>query len=208
MRILGINGSPRKDGVTSKLLTEVLNATGLETELVQLAGKRISPCTACLECVKDNVCKIKDDMYKLRSKIVEADAYVIGGANYYEMMNGLTHCFLERFYQFYHLDGKAVAGKPAVVVGVGGASGEPAAGNIKALLEYNRIKVLHTITGQGPVSCFICGFGEKCEVGGIHRFFGPGTKITPEITPSLDKQPDVIAKAHQYGKSLAEYLQK
>lgn len=51
---------------------------GWATEFVSLAGKKIAPCTACLACVRDNVCKIKDDMEPLRDKILAADALVIG----------------------------------------------------------------------------------------------------------------------------------
>ena len=102
MKILGVSGSPRKDQSTDRLVKEVLSAVGLETEFVSLAGKEIGPCIACLGCVEDNVCKVADDMQQLRDAIVEADAFVIGGANYFSMLNGLSHCFLERFYQFRH----------------------------------------------------------------------------------------------------------
>jgi multimeric flavodoxin WrbA len=112
MKVLGVSGSPRKDKSTDRLVREVLDAVGVETEFVSLAGKRIGPCIACLGCVKDNVCKVNDDMEQLRSKIVEADAYVIGAANYFSMLNGLSHCFLERFYQFRHRELGAV---PATV---------------------------------------------------------------------------------------------
>ena len=46
-----------------------------------------------------------------------ADAYVIGAPNYFAMLNGITHCFLERWYQFRHRECKAVAGKLGVAVG-------------------------------------------------------------------------------------------
>ena len=62
MKILGISGSPRKEGVSGvhALVEKVLAATGMETELVSLRGKKISGCIACLGCVKDNICKQAD----------------------------------------------------------------------------------------------------------------------------------------------------
>ena len=42
MKVVGINGSPRKDGNTAILIRTVfaeLNAEGIETELIQLSGK-------------------------------------------------------------------------------------------------------------------------------------------------------------------------
>ncbi|KKK62878.1 hypothetical protein LCGC14_2999940, partial [marine sediment metagenome] len=47
---------------------------------------------------------------------------------------------------------------------------------------------------------------ETCKVGAVHMFFGPGTKITPEITPNLSKQPDSIAEARRLGSELTRRL--
>jgi NAD(P)H-dependent FMN reductase len=206
MKVLGISGSPRKDQSTDQLVQAVLAGVGLETEFVSLAGQRIGPCIACLGCVRDNVCKVEDDMRELRQKIVEANAYVIGGANYFSLLNGLTHCFLERFYQFRHQEGKAVAGKLGVAVGVGGSSGDLVVENIKTFFQYNQIECIGAISAQGPACCFICGYGETCKVGAIHMFFGPGTKITPEITPSLSKQPAKPEDAKALGQLLGKRL--
>ena len=206
MKVLGISGSPRKDQSTDQLVKEVLAGIGLETEFVSLSDKRIGPCIACLGCVQDNICKVKDDMQELRHKIVEADAYVIGGANYFSMLNGLTHCFLERFYQFRHQEGKAVAGKLGVAVGIGGSSGDLVVESIKTFFQYNQMECIGTVSAQGPASCFVCGYGETCKVGAIQMFFGPGTKITPEITPSLSKQPAKLADARTLGNLLEKRL--
>ena len=50
MKVIGINGSARKDGNTAILIRKVfeeLNNAGIETELIQLADKEIQPCRAC-----------------------------------------------------------------------------------------------------------------------------------------------------------------
>jgi multimeric flavodoxin WrbA len=167
---------------------------------------RIGACTACLDCVTDNICKVEDDMRELREKIVGADAYVIGGANYFSMLNGLTHCFLERFYQFRHREGKEVAGKLGIAIGVGGGSGDVVVENIKTFFQYNQIECVGSLDAQGPACCFTCGFGESCKVGAIHMFFGPGTKISPEMIPDLSKQPEKVAEAHALGQRLGERL--
>jgi len=179
---------------------------GCETEFVSLAGKTIGPCIACLGCVETNTCVVKDDLSSLRQKIVEADAYVIGGPNYYKNLNGLTHVFMERWYQFRHREGKAVTGKLGVAVGVGGGDPKPAADAIRTFFQYNQIECIGDVTAQGAASCFVCGYGETCKVGAIHMFFGPGTKITNEITPALSKQPEAIAAARKLGKTLSERL--
>jgi len=49
MKVVAFNGSARKDGNTAILIRRVfssLEAEGIETELVQLAGKTIKGCNA------------------------------------------------------------------------------------------------------------------------------------------------------------------
>jgi multimeric flavodoxin WrbA len=206
MKVLGISGSPRRDRTTDRLVKEVLAGVECETEFVSLAGKKIGACIACLGCVEDNVCKVRDDMPGLREKIVDADAYVVGGPNYFNHLNGLTHCFLERFYQFRHKEGKVVAGKLGVAVGVGGGMLEAPVKSIETFFTYNQIECIGSVAAQGAACCFECGYGETCKVGAIHMLFGPGTKITDDITPDLSKQPDKIESAHALGHKLSRRL--
>ncbi len=206
MKVLAISGSPRRGSTTDQLVQEVLSGVGCDTEFLSLAGKRIGPCIACLGCVDDNACVLDDDMEALRPKIVDADAYVIGAPNYFNLLNGLAHCFLERWYQFRHQAGKAVAGKLGVAVGVGGGAPDAPARNIEEFFRYNRIECIGSVTAQGPASCFSCGHGESCTVGAIHMFFGAGTRITPEITPDLSKQPEARQKARALGDTLLRRL--
>ena len=156
----------------------VVDGLECDSELISLSGRQILGCTACLGCVEDNICVVEDDMQELRPKIVGADAYIIGAPNYYGTLNGQTHCFLERWYQFRHREGKAVAGKLGVAVGVGGGEPDPPAEDIERFFEYNQIDCVGSVCAQGPASCFRCGYGETCKVGAIHMFFGPGTEIT------------------------------
>ncbi len=207
MKVLGIAGSPRKGRTTERLVREVLaGVEGCETEFVSLAGKTIGPCIACLGCVETNVCVLKDDLAPLREKIVEADAYVVGACNYFNLLNGLAHCFMERWYQFRHQEGKAVAGKLGAAVGVGGGRPDPVVEDLRTFFQYNQIDCVASVTAQGAASCFTCGYGETCKVGAVWNFFGPGTKITDEIIPSLEKQPEAIEAARAAGAELGRRL--
>lgn len=208
MKVLGISGSPRKGSTTDRLVQEVLAGCDCETEFVPLAGLHIRPCIACLGCVEDNVCVLKDDMAPLREKIVEADAYVMGAANYFATLNGLAHCFLERWYQFRHREGKALAGKLGVSVGTGGGDPMAPVQSIRTFFEYNQIECIGSVTATGPACCFTCGYGETCKVGAVHMFFGPGTKITPEITPDVEKQPEKLEAARVLGSQLSRRLKR
>ena len=208
MKILGIVGSNRKEGVSGvhQLVTTVLENTEYEFELVSLRGKKINGCIACLGCVKDNICKVKDDLTELRPLIAEADAYVIGAPNYYSTLNAVTHAFLERWYQFRHQEGDTLWGKLGVAVGVGGTSGAFPADDIEKFFLYSFIETVAKVTGQGAASCFSCGFGETCKVGVPIMLYGEGVKITDDMIPRVNKQTDVMEAAAAAGKKLGERL--
>lgn len=89
MKVVAFNGSPRKKGNTEILIDEtfkVLQAEGIETELVQLGNKPVHGCTACLKCreIKDGKCHIKNDhLNYCIGKMVEADGIIIGSPVYF-----------------------------------------------------------------------------------------------------------------------------
>lgn len=210
MKILGVVGSTRKEtqsGVYT-LVKTVLENTGCQFELISLKGKTISGCIACLGCVKDNICKVEDDLTELRNKVVEADAYVIGAPNYYSTLNAITHAFLERWFQFRHQEGDTLWGKLGVAVGVGGTSGQFPADEIEKFLAYNFIETVAKVSGQGAASCFSCGYGENCKVGVPYLLYGEGLRITEEMIPNVTKQPEVMKAAVDAGKLLGERLDK
>jgi hypothetical protein len=66
MKIVAINGSPRKDGNTAKLLKKATE-DHKDTDLVyyDLVDMRIKDCIACMHCKKHNECSIKDDMTQI-----------------------------------------------------------------------------------------------------------------------------------------------
>ena len=99
MKVLGIAGSPRKNGNTQMLLGHVLKAVaeeGLETEMVSLAGLDIRPCNACMSCTKEERCSIKDDLMPVYLKMKEADGLVLASPVYFHTTAGLMKSFMER----------------------------------------------------------------------------------------------------------------
>lgn len=208
MKILGVSGSSRSEELsgTEKIVKTVLEATGCDYDFVSLRKKRISGCIACLGCVKDNVCKLDDDLAPLRQMIVEADAYVIGAPNYYSTLNANTHAFLERWFQFRHREGDILWGKLGVAVGVGGTKGKAPAEEIEKFFMYNFIETVAKVTGQGAASCYFCSYGEDCKVGIPVMLYGEEVKITEGSTPNVAKQPDLIQSAVDAGRLLGQRL--
>ena len=208
MKVLGISGSPRNTETSGcyQLVKTVCENTGTDYEVISLAGKHIRGCIACLGCVQDNVCVLKDDLLLLREKIVEADAYVFGGSNYYNRLNGVMHCLLERFYQFRHREGNALWGKLAVAVGLGGGSGSVVTDEIEEIMAYNFIETVAKVSGQGAACCWTCGYGETCKVGALHMLYGPDIKITEDKIPDVRKQPELLKAAENAGELLGKRL--
>ena len=89
MKVIAFNGSPRKDGNTSRLLQHVftaLNKEGIETELVQLGGNLIHGCTACFQCFKnkDGRCALTGDMVNdCIARMREADGIILASPTYF-----------------------------------------------------------------------------------------------------------------------------
>lgn len=102
MKILAFNGSPRVGGNTEILLKEVLKtaeALGAEVEIVQLGGRNIKPCRACMACRtnKNRKCVFDDDIFnECFAKMVEADAILLGTPTYFAAMTPELKCLIDR----------------------------------------------------------------------------------------------------------------
>lgn len=103
MKVLAINGSARKDGNTAMLLRkacEALEAGGIETELVQLAGQTLRGCTACGWCFEHNderKCVIDDDpLNELLGKMIEADGVLLGSPTYFADVTAELKALIDR----------------------------------------------------------------------------------------------------------------
>lgn len=102
MKVIGINGSPRKDGNTSLILREVfkeLEKNGIETEFVQLGGKALRGCTSCGGCSKNKngLCALKDDgINEVLQKAEQADGIILGSPVYFADITPEMKAFIER----------------------------------------------------------------------------------------------------------------
>lgn len=95
--IIGICGSARKKGNTALLLKEVLQSTGMESELIFLSDLTIGFCTGCLVCRKNRgQCPQEDDMQVVLDKALSSKAIVLGSPNYYYDVSGLMKNMIDR----------------------------------------------------------------------------------------------------------------
>ena len=102
MKVVAFNGSARRDGNTAILIKRVfsaLEAEGIETELVQLAGKTVKGCVACGRCFKnqDKRCAVTDDFAdECIEKMLEADGIILGSPTYFADVTSEMKALIDR----------------------------------------------------------------------------------------------------------------
>lgn len=128
MKVLLINGSPRKDGNTNVALIEAarqLEKNGIEAEIFWIGKKPVRGCIACNKC-KENAdcrCVFNDDITnEVIAKMAECDAVIIGAPVYWGQPAAQAQALQQRML---YAGGANFRGKPAAAVTVcrrGGAS--------------------------------------------------------------------------------------
>ena len=113
MKVIAINGSPRKGWNTDTLLKKSLDgaaSAGAETEMVYLYDLKFRGCVSCLACKlqkepRPNRCVLRDDLTATLDRVHEADAVILGSPIYFSEITGEARSFLERFlFQYLNYD--------------------------------------------------------------------------------------------------------
>jgi len=102
-RVLGIMGSPRKEGNSHVLLKKMLEGAeskGANTDIVLLGDIAIGECDGCHACWQGKECPRKDDMNGLYPRIAESDALIFATPVYWYGPTALMKAFLDRFVYF------------------------------------------------------------------------------------------------------------
>ena len=119
-RILGIIGSPRRNGNTHILVSRLLDGAGdagAQTDTVLLADLTIRECDGCHACWRGRECAKKDDMNQLYPRIAAADVIIFGTPVYWYGPTALMKAFIDRFVYFNCPEHRArIAGKSALLV--------------------------------------------------------------------------------------------
>ncbi|MEM0330075.1 MAG: flavodoxin family protein, partial [Archaeoglobaceae archaeon] len=135
MKAIGILGSPRKEGNSSKMLRaclDELSNAGFETEFVYLQEKDIGYCIGCGTCLREGDCLINDDMAELKDKIKNVKVLVLASPVYFLNVSAQMKCFIDRMLAFGHRP--SLRGYGGAIVTYAGV-GEP-----KVVAEYlNRV---------------------------------------------------------------------
>ncbi|AFM00619.1 NADPH-dependent FMN reductase [Desulfitobacterium dehalogenans ATCC 51507] len=104
--ILGIAGSPRRNGNTDRLLREAIKAlaeTGYSTEIINIRDLQFSPCLGCNACSKTGQCVQKDDIQYLQERLVAADRIIVAAPVFFMGINAQTKAVIDRMQTFWAL---------------------------------------------------------------------------------------------------------
>ena len=102
MNVVAFNGSPRKNGNTSSLISMVFNVLekeGIHCEMIHIGGKTLHGCRACNQCyiLKNNTCAFQDDdLNKYVEKMIKADGIIFGSPTYFSNVTAEMKALIDR----------------------------------------------------------------------------------------------------------------
>ena len=143
MKVLLINGSPRKNGNTALALEEmrkVFEAEGVEAEIVHVGNQPIRGCVGCGGCAKKGRCVFDDAVNAVAEKFEAADGLVVGSPVYFAGPNATVQALMDRLFYSARFDKTMKVGASVAVCRRGGASAT-----------FDRLNKYFTIAGM-PVA--------------------------------------------------------
>ena len=163
MKVLMINGSPRKNGNTSIALAEmerIFQEEGIQVETVQLGAQDIRGCIACLSCKKKGRCVFDDLVNQTAPKFEAADGLVIATPVYFASANGSLISFIDRLFYSTLFDKTMKVGAAVAVARRGGVSA-----TYDELNKYFAISGMPIATGQYWNAVYGAAPGESAQDG-------------------------------------------
>jgi multimeric flavodoxin WrbA len=146
MNIVGIVGSPRRDGNTNTLIEKILH-TAEENEhninLHHINSLDINPCQGCYYCKKNDGCDLDDDMVEIYNELYDSDIIIIGSPIYFGEVSAQTKIFTDRLYSIFNNQNNEFKDKKIILVYV---QASPDQGLYKNYIENQR-KYLYEYLG-------------------------------------------------------------
>lgn len=104
LRLVGIFGSPRRDGNSDILLNSAIKgaeSSGAGVEKIIIRDLKIAPCNSCGGCWEKGDCVINDDMQKIYPKLVDADGIIVASPIYFMGVSAQLKAFIDRCQAFW-----------------------------------------------------------------------------------------------------------
>ena len=142
--VLGIVGSPNKQGRTNELVRAVLDGAaraGAETELVQMADHVVAACRDCLSrvCQENLKCTFGDEAFEyLSRKVLDCGALVLGTPVYFWDTTGMVKYFILKMFRVY-ASSAPLKGLPALGITVAGMTGNGLISGLRPVYHFFQI---------------------------------------------------------------------
>lgn len=139
--VLGLVGSPNREGRTNELVTAALNGAagfGARTEIVQMADHVVAACRDCLPwvCMKNLKCSYEDAAFEyLSEKVLSCDALVLGTPVYWGDTSGMVRYFMLKMFRV-HARKAPLRDVPALGIAVAGGTGNNLVAGLRPLYHF------------------------------------------------------------------------
>lgn len=143
--VLGLVGSPNRDGRTYQMVTAALDGAtkaGARVELIQVADHVVGACKDCLpwECKDTLKCIYPDPAFEyLSDRLLHCGALVLGAPIYWWDTTGMVKYLTLKMFRVYARSAP-LAGLPAMGIGVAGGTGNGLVSGLRPL--YHLFQVL------------------------------------------------------------------
>lgn len=146
MKVVAINGSPRKNGNTYEAIKNVakeLEKENIEVEIIHIGNKVIRGCVACGGCARnmnERCTYEKDEVNELIQKMKEADGIILGSPVHYSAIAGTMKSFLDRVFYVASVNGGLFRHKVgASIVAVRRSGGLPTFDQLNNYINYSEM---------------------------------------------------------------------
>lgn len=152
MKIVVLNGSPRKNGNTACLVDAFVSGVNKEYDLkvVQVADLNISPCRGCNLCANDGKCVQNDQMREVYETLSDAEVIVVATPLYFYGISAQLKCLIDRLHNPVRDSFKV---KKLVLLSCGGSSKthifEPLKMQYKVVCDYFGLESAGIVTAYG-----------------------------------------------------------
>jgi multimeric flavodoxin WrbA len=167
--IIGIVGSPNKDGRTNQLVSAALEGVkraGREVELIQMSDHVVTACKDCQPwvCRNDLKCTFEDEAFLyLSEKVLNADGLILGSPVYWWDTSGMVKYFILKMFRVY-APSAPLNGLPALGLAIAGGTGNGLVTGLRPVYHFFQIMQMRAIE---PVPATRFNFSECLKQSGV-----------------------------------------
>jgi multimeric flavodoxin WrbA len=156
--VIGIVGSPNKDGRTNELVRAALRGAaqaGASTELIHMADHVVAACKDCLPwvCASAKKCSFEDAAFEfLSGRLLSCDALVLGSPVYWWDTSGMVRYFLLKMFRVFARSAP-LQGLPCFGIGIAGGTGNGLVSGLRPMYHFFQIMQMRAMAPL-PVTRF------------------------------------------------------